>query len=182
MQPTRTARRRILFIAILVLGAAWTLISVDKIGVSTVGQIPAPQEGFLAPDFALETLDGEEITLSDLRGKVVLLNFWATWCPPCRSEMPSFQEAYAKYEEEGFVIVAVNATLQDSPKDVADFVAEYGLSFPVVLDLEGEANQLYLVQSLPTSFFIDKEGIIQEVVVGGIAEALVRVRVEELMK
>ena len=182
MQPTRTARRRILFSVIIVLGAAWTLMSADKAGVSTAGKIPAPQEGFLAPDFTLERLDGEEIRLSDLRGKVVLLNFWATWCPPCRSEMPAFQEAYVDYEEEGFVILAVNATRQDTPEKVVDFIAEYGLSFPIVLDETGEVNQLYLVQSLPTSFFIDEEGIIQEVVIGGIAEAMVRARVEEFMK
>ena len=179
MQPTQ---RRILFSAIIVLGAAWTLMSADKAGVSRAGKIPAPQEGFLAPDFTLERLDGEEIRLSDLRGKVVLLNFWATWCPPCRSEMPAFQEAYADYEEEGFVILAVNATRQDTPEKVVAFIAEYGLSFPVVLDEKGEVNQLYLVQSLPTSFFIDEEGIIQEVVIGGIAEAMVRSRVEEFMK
>ena len=179
MQPTH---RRILFITILALGAAWTLISADKDGTSTAGQIPAPQKGFLAPDFTLETLEGERITLSDLRGKVILLNFWATWCPPCRSEMPAFQEAYADYEEEGFMILAVNATRQDKPESVGAFITEYGLSFPIVLDVEGEANQLYQVQSLPTSFFIDQEGIIQEVVVGGIAEAMVRARAEKFLR
>ena len=179
MQPTY---RRILFITILALGVAWTLISADKDGVSTAGQIPAPQKGFLAPDFTLETLEGENITLSDLRGKMVLLNFWATWCPPCRSEMPAFQKAYIDYEEEGFVILAVNATRQDKLESVGAFITEYGLSFPIVLDVEGNANQLYQVQSLPTSFFIDKEGMIQEVVVGGIAEAMVRTRVEKFLR
>ena len=176
------SRRRILFIVILLLGAAWTLLSADKSGGSTAGRVPAPQKGFLAPDFTLETLDGESVTLSDLRGQAVLVNFWATWCPPCRAEMPAFQEAYKDYEEQGFVIVAVNATLQDNPADIAAFIAEYGLSFPVVLDVEGEANRLYQVQSLPTSFFIDKEGVISEVVIGGpIAEALIRSRIEELI-
>ena len=179
MQQTR---RRILFIVILLLGTAWTLISADKEGVSTAGKIPAPQEGFLAPDFALKTLNGEEIRLSDLRGKVVLLNFWATWCPPCRGEMPAFQEAYTDYQEKDFIILAVNATRQDNPEDVANFIAKYGLEFPVVLDPAGEVNQLYLVQSLPTSFFIDQEGLVQEMVVGGIAEAMVRSRVEKLLK
>ena len=137
------SRRRILFIGILLLGAAWTFLSADKSSSSTAGLIPAPQKGFLAPDFTLETLNGETITLSDLHGQAVLVNFWATWCPPCRAEMPAFQEAYQDYEDQGFVIVAVNATLQDNPTDIAAFIAEYGLSFPVVLDLEGEANRLY---------------------------------------
>jgi len=175
-------QRRILFILILALGAVWTLISADKEGVSTAGRIPAPQKGFLAPDFSLKTLDGEEITLSDLRGKVVLLNFWATWCPPCRGEMPAFQQAYSDYADEDFIIVAVNATREDDPEKVAAFIAKYGLEFPVLLDSTGEINQLYLVQSLPTSFFIDKEGVIQEMVVGGIAEAMVRTRIEKMLK
>ncbi|MBT3313029.1 MAG: redoxin domain-containing protein, partial [Anaerolineae bacterium] len=180
---TQTVRRRILFVALLALGMAWTLFSVDKNGSSTAGLIPAPQKGFLAPDFTLETLEGESVTLSDLRGKVVLLNFWATWCPPCRAEMPAFQEAYIDYEDKDFVIVAVNATLQDNPNDIRDFITEFGLSFPILLDAEGEANRLYQVQSLPTSFFIDKEGVISEVVIGGpIAEALIRARIEELLR
>lgn len=175
--------RRLLFIGILVLGLAWTLFSADKNGSSTAGLIPAPQKGFLAPDFTLKTLDGESVTLSDLRGRAVLINFWATWCPPCRAEMPAFQQAYQDYEEQGFMIVAVNATIQDNPEDVAAFIEEYGLNFPIVLDTDGAVNQQYHVLSLPTSFFIDKEGIISEVVIGGpIAEALIRSRIEELLR
>ena len=179
MQPSH---RRILFILILALGAGWIFLSADKEGVSTVGETPAPQKGFLAPDFTLETLEGESVTLSDLRGKVVLLNFWATWCPPCRAEMPAFQQAYADYEDGDFVILSVNATAQDSAEEVAEFIGEFGLSFPVVLDTTSEVNRLYQVQSLPTSFFINQEGVIQEVVVGSLAEAMVRARVEKLLK
>ncbi|MBT3188721.1 MAG: redoxin domain-containing protein [Anaerolineae bacterium] len=177
------SRRRILFIGIILLGAIWTLLSADKSGGSTAGLIPAPQKGFLAPDFTLETLDGEAVTLSDLRGQAVLVNFWATWCPPCRAEMPAFQRAYADYEEEGFIIVAVNATTQDNLTDIDAFITEYGLSFPIVLDNDGAVNQLYQVRSLPTSFFVDKEGIISEVVIGGpIAEALIHSRIEALLR
>ena len=176
-------RRRLLFIGILLLGAVWIFISADKSNSSTSGLIPAPQKGFLAPDFTLETLDGESMKLSDLRGKAVLVNFWATWCPPCRAEMPSFEKAYHDYEEQGFVIVAVNATAQDNANDVEAFIKEFGLSFPVVLDKDGAVNQLYQVRSLPTSFFVDKEGVINEVVIGGpISEALLRTRIEELIK
>ena len=182
MQLNHTARRRFLFLGILILSVAWMLFSADRSGSSTAGLIPAPQKGFLAPDFTLETLEGESVTLSDLRGQAVLINFWATWCPPCRSEMPAFQQAYADYENEGFILLAVNATLQDNPSDIAAFIEEFGLSFPVVLDTEGTVNQLYQVRSLPTSFFVDKEGIISEVVIGGpIAEALIRSRIEELI-
>jgi len=183
MQPTRTVRRRILFIAILVFGAGWIFLSANKEGKSTAGQVPALQKGFFAPDFTLKTLDGESVTLSDLRGKVVLLNFWATWCPPCKAEMPAFQRAYTDYAAEDFVILAVNATQQDSVEGVVEFIAEFGLSFPVVLDTAGEANRFYQVQSLPTSFFIDRDGVISEVVIGdSIAEALIRSRIEKLIK
>ncbi|MBT3313613.1 MAG: TlpA family protein disulfide reductase [Anaerolineae bacterium] len=180
MQPTQ---RRLLFIGIVALGLAWTLFSADKKGNSTAGLIPAPQAGFLAPDFTLETLEGESITLSDLRGKAVLLNFWATWCPPCRAEMPAFQQAYADYADQDFVIVAVNAIQQDNLAAINEFQAEFGLSFPIVLDNDANVSRAYQVRSLPTSFFIDKKGVISEVVIGGpIAEALIRSRIEELIK
>lgn len=175
-------RRRLFFIGILLLGVVWIALSADTRGATTAGRIPAPQKGFLAPDFTLETPEGETITLSALQGKAVLLNFWATWCPPCRAEMPAFQQAYSTYATEDFVIIAVNATLQDNLDDVASFREEYGLSFPIALDHNGEVNQRYQIRSLPTSFFIDREGVIQEVVIGGpIAEALIRARVEALL-
>lgn len=180
MQPTR---RRFLFVGILTLGMIWILTSADKTGGSAAGLIPAPQKGFLAPDFTLETLEGETITLSDLRGRVVLVNFWATWCPPCRAEMPAFEQAFQDYEKQGFTIVAVNATAQDNLRDIATFVEEFGLSFPIALDIDGSVNEQYQIRSLPTSFFVSKEGIITEVVIGGpITEALVRARIEENLK
>ena len=175
-------RRRLIFIGILVLAAAWTFFSADHSGTSTAGLIPAPQAGFLAPDFTLETLDGESVTLSDLRGQAVLVNFWATWCPPCKAEMPAFQQAHLDYAEEGFVILAVNATQQDSLPAIETFRAENSLTFPIVLDNTGDVSDTYQVRSLPTSFFVDKEGVISEVVIGGpIAEALIRARIEELL-
>lgn len=180
MQPTR---RRFLFIGILALGLIWTFISADNSGGSTAGLIPAPQKGFLAPDFTLETLEGKSLQLSDLRGRVVLVNFWATWCPPCRAEMPAFEQAFQDYENQGFTIVAVSATAQDNLGNIAAFVEEFGLSFPIALDIDGSVNEQYQVRSLPTSFFVDKEGIITEVVIGGpIVEALVRARIEEMLK
>ena len=175
-------RRRIYFIGILLLAAAWIFVSADRNGNTTAGLIPAPQAGFLAPDFTLETLDGESITLSELRGQVVLVNFWATWCPPCKAEMPAFEQAYQDYADEGFVLLAVNAIQQDSVPAIETFNAEYGLSFPILLDTNGDTNRAYQVRSLPTSFFVDKDGIISEVIIGGpMAEALIRARIEELI-
>lgn len=175
-------RRRLFYVGILVLGLAWTLLSADRSGVTTAGRIPAPQKGFLAPDFTLERLDGESVTLSDLQGKAVLLNFWATWCPPCKAEMPAFQQAYLDYEDEGFVILAVNATQQDSLEAINSFREDNSLTFPILLDNDGAVSRSYQVQSMPTSFFINKEGVISEVIIGGpIAEALIRARIEDLL-
>jgi peroxiredoxin len=172
-----------LYALFLVLGAAWVWMSKAPPGATTNGQIPAPQVGFLAPEFRLPSTTGEEIALSELRGQPVLVNIWATWCPPCRAEMPAMQEVYQEYQESGFTILAVNATHQDNAAEAIAFGESYGLSFPILFDRDGEVSRLYEVRALPTSFFIDDQGIIRELVVGGpMSEALLRIRVEELIE
>src|SRR5512138_4025752 len=104
MQQTR---RRVFYATILILGVAWIFLSADRLGSSTAGKIPAPQKGFLAPDFELKTLAGETIKLSNLRGKAVLINLWATWCPPCRAEMKSIDKVYNEYKSQGLIVLAV---------------------------------------------------------------------------
>jgi peroxiredoxin len=169
-------------ILILVLGAAWIGLSVVPPGGTTSGAIPAPQEGFQAPDFELSTIQGERVLLSDLRGQAILLNFWATWCPPCRSEMPAMQQVYLDYDQDGFVVLAVNNLRQDRRESVETFILEENLTFPVLLDNSGSVSTRYQVNSMPTSFFIDPEGIIREVVIGGpMSEALLRTRAENLL-
>ena len=176
-------RRRLIFIGILVLAAAWIFISADKNGSTTAGLTTAPQAGFLAPDFTLETIEGESITLSDLRGQVVLVNFWATWCPPCKAEMPTFERTYLDYADQGFMLLAVNAIQQDSVGAIETYRAANGLTFPILLDTDSDISRTWKVHSLPTSFFVGKDGIISEVVVGGpMSEALIRARIEELLK
>ena len=176
-------QRRITYITILILGFAWILLSADKSGTSTAGRIPAPQQGFLAPDFELQTITGESIKLSDLRGQAVLVNLWATWCPPCRAEMPAIEKIYNEYKDQGLVVLGVNMTYQDSASDIPPFINEYGLTFPILLDETNSVGSAYQLRSLPSSFFIDREGIIQEVVIGGpMAEALLRTRVEQILK
>ncbi|PKN91484.1 MAG: TlpA family protein disulfide reductase [Chloroflexi bacterium HGW-Chloroflexi-6] len=168
---------------VLVLALGWIWVSRAPQGATTAGKIPAPQVGFLAPAFSLETPDGQKIALDELRGKVVLVNVWATWCPPCRAEMPAMQQVYQEYQSQGFEILAVNSTVQDTLSNLAPFVSEYGLSFPILLDRQGEVTRLYRVLSLPTSFFIGKDGVIREVVVGGpMDEALLRARIEKLLQ
>ncbi|MDQ7082775.1 MAG: TlpA disulfide reductase family protein [Aquificota bacterium] len=113
-----------------------------------------------APDFRLKDLSGKEVSLSDFRGKVVLVNFWATWCPPCKEEIPIFQRVYKKYRDKGFEILAISS--DSSPDPVKKFVKEYGLGFIVLYD-DGSVAQKYGIQGLPTSFLINREGKIVKV-------------------
>jgi len=116
-----------------------------------------------APNFILKTLDGKEVSLNDYRGKVVLINFWASWCPPCREEMPLFRKVYENYKDKGFELLAIS--IDASQEAVIRFVKDYGLSFPVLLD-DGRVSNLYRVQGLPTSILVDREGRIVKVRLG----------------
>ena len=171
------------YLLYLLAGAIWIFFSQAPPGSTTSGLIPAPQKGFLAPDFSLETADGQIIALSELRGQPVLLNIWASWCLPCRSEMPAMQRVYEQYQAQGFTILAVNATNQDQMQTALGFAKELGLTFPILFDMDGNVSHLYQVRALPTSFFINQNGVIQEVVVGGpMAEALLDIRVRQLIE
>jgi len=175
-------QRRILYVLILIASLAW-------IGISSAGQDAgaangtAPRAGFLAPGFELKTPQGESISLAGLKGQAVLVNVWATWCPPCRAEMPAMQTLYEEYKDQGLVVLGVNATNQDDPFKIAPFVEEYGLTFPILLDETGAVMQAYEVRSLPSSFFIDRSGRIKEVVIGGpMSATLLRTRIEKIIK
>ena len=118
-----------------------------------------------APNFKLPNLEGKTVSLSDLRGKPVMLNFWATWCPPCRAEMPHIQQVYEEWSDNGLVVLAIN--LGESSSKVKEFVQSYGLSFPVLLDTKRDIAEKYNIRGLiPTTFFIDKNGIIQVKIIG----------------
>lgn len=169
--------------AVLLLGVLW--IGLSRVNPEQFEQqgIQAPQEGLLAPDFSLTALSGETISLKDLRGRPVMVNFWASWCPPCRSEMPAMETMYQEFRTADLEILAVNATYQDRLADAEAFVRENQLTFPVLLDRTGEVNQIYQVRSLPTTFFIDSSGVIQKVVIGGpMQEALIYRHVEHLLE
>jgi peroxiredoxin len=178
-----SAARRILFSLVFVISLVWTIATrPGPASILSANAPPNPHENFSAPDFTLETMDGEQIGLSDQRGEVVLVNFWASWCLPCKAEMPAMEEIYRAYEPLGFVVLAVNTTDQDSLEKAAAFVSENGLTFPVLLDRDGSFSRLYAIRGLPTSFFIDRDGIIREVVVGGpMSAALIQSRIEDLL-
>jgi peroxiredoxin len=135
---------------------------------NVTGRSPAGETDRVAPDFLLEALDGSEVRLSDLQGRPLLVNFWATWCAPCRIEMPDLIEAYEEHRASGFLILAVNQREADA--SVRSFVDEFGVSFPVVMDRRGEVARSWRIggptQGLPSSYFIDEQGVIRKVVFG----------------
>ncbi|MDP4163587.1 MAG: redoxin domain-containing protein [Bacillota bacterium] len=114
--------------------------------------------GVKAPDFVLKTLTGSTVKLSDFKGKRVMLNFWATWCPPCKAEMPDMEKFYKKGQKD-LIILAVNI---DPQLDVKGFAKANGLTFPILLDEKDEVNTKYHILSIPTTYFIDSKGIIKD--------------------
>ncbi len=124
---------------------------------------PSPPQA--AKDFTVPTLDGRTFRLADYKGKAVLLNFWATWCPPCREEMPSMERLYQRYKDKGFVILAVSIDAQGAPV-VIPFVKEYKLTFLIGLDPKMAVADRYGLRALPTSFLVDKKGALVGVALG----------------
>lgn len=123
-----------------------------------------PQVGKTAPDFKLLGLDGKTVSLRDFRGQPVMLNFWASWCGPCRYEMPFFEQIHAEWSGKGLVILAVN--IGENVTTVREFIDESGFTFPILLDSNQNVTLRYNVRSIPTTFFLDRSGVIQDVKVG----------------
>jgi cytochrome c biogenesis protein CcmG/thiol:disulfide interchange protein DsbE len=120
-----------------------------------------------APDFMLDDLHHQTQRLSDYRGSVVLLNFWATWCPPCRIEMPTLQAVYDKLASQGLVVLGLNWTQVDDAQQVQPYSEGLGITFPILLDPDGHvADSIYPIQGLPTSVIIDRDGVVQQISVG----------------
>lgn len=182
--PSRKRRWEILMLVSLAAAILWTVVSrVPSAVGAPLSSSPSPREGFLAPDFTLDTLDGTKVTLSDLRGKIVVINLWATWCPPCRAEMPALENAYQQYKDSGVVVLGLNVTNQDSESEVPRFVDEFGLTFPILLDRDGSVSALYQLRGLPTTYFVNRAGIIRTVVVGGpMSETFFRSKIEAMLQ
>jgi len=131
---------------------------------------PSAQVGKQAPDFQLLNLEGQPVSLSDFQGKPVLLNFWATWCGPCRQEMPLIQGIFEEQSGKGLVILAID--IGETPSAVNNFIQRSNFSFPVLLDTDQDVALEYNIRAIPTTFFIDKDGIIQAIKVGAFSNMI----------
>lgn len=156
-----------LMLVALLLGIAW--INYSRLPANLQGNANStavPMVGFLAPDFTLPSTDGEVMTLSELRGSPVILNFWATWCPPCRAEMPELEAFWQMYKSDQLLLIGVDqgedsAVVEEFARGVVD------TTFPLLLDQRTDVGALYGVRALPTTVFIDADGRIQAIKVGG---------------
>jgi cytochrome c biogenesis protein CcmG, thiol:disulfide interchange protein DsbE len=147
---------------LILLGVAAFMVITFSASTISTGSIalgvPVQME-FPAPDFHMTDLHGQSVSLADTRGQVVLINNWATWCPPCREEMPALEAFYQKYQDRGFVVIAIDAG--EPAKDVQEFVERLGLTFPVWLDPDQEALKTFRNPALPSSYLVDREGTVR---------------------
>jgi peroxiredoxin len=171
--------RVIILLAAFLLGVAWILESRERVAGAEPVLESAPIAGYAAPDFTLQSTNGETVSLSDFRGTPLVLNFWATWCPPCRAEIPFFQSASQKYNGQ-VAILGVNDG--ERPDTVLDFVGDYGMTYPVLLDTGSAVSVRYRVTALPTTVFINADGVIAELFPGIINEAVLEDRIESLIR
>ncbi len=136
--------------------------------------------GQIAPGFTLFDLDGNEISLSDFRGKTVFINFWATWCPPCRAEMPEIEAVHQEYKDKGVVVIGVDIVEPEST--VRQYIKRGGFTWTIVLDSTGEVASDYQIAAIPTSFFIDREGIIRAVNIGAMTKKAMEAKLAKAIR
>jgi len=140
-----------------------------------------PQVGLRAPDFSLQTLDGKTFRLSELAGQAVLINYWTTWCIPCKAELPILEKLHQEYQQKGLMIVSVNAIDQDSMDKVQGLVDQLSMTFPVLLDQGGQFANLYKAMFFPTTVLVDASGVIREINLGDSTEDELRLSLEKVL-
>jgi cytochrome c biogenesis protein CcmG/thiol:disulfide interchange protein DsbE len=189
LEPEQERRRdRELLVAMLVLALLAALVPL-LLNVAKPERTAVPEGADVAaltakpaPPFTLETVDGRTLSLSDYQGQVVLVNVWATWCPPCVRETPRLVRVYEEFKGQGFVMLGVNTTYQDDREAVATFVRDQKISYPVLLDLDGTVGTVYGGRLMPTSYLIDRDGKIVVTKVGEVDEAQLREQVAALLR
>jgi cytochrome c biogenesis protein CcmG, thiol:disulfide interchange protein DsbE len=186
--PLTVQHWNMLLIAALLLGSSWIYITRDQTaGIITASQSysapsdsqAAAQVGAFAPSFTLPSTTGEQIDLASLRGQVVLVNIWATWCPPCRAEMPAIQASYTSYRDQGFVVLAINQ--REDAAVVQAYLDQHQLTIPTLLDTDGAVGALYQANALPSSFLIGRDGTVRAVYRGPLPLGVINAAVGALI-
>ncbi|MEK6526146.1 MAG: TlpA disulfide reductase family protein [Nitrospirota bacterium] len=159
-QPRAQSRGLIVLAAVAILALAFGVVWLQssKYEPLTVGKT--------APDFKLPDLGDKDVRLLDFRGKVVFLNFWATWCKPCREEMPSMEVLYKNFERDGLVVLAISIDRVTTKKDIPPFVKSLNLTFPILIDSWGQTDKRYKLMGVPETYIIDQQGVLREKVIG----------------
>lgn len=178
--PARFYATLMIGVGLVVIGIALFLFFyTPTVSTNNLSAVPAKVD-FASPKLTLEDLSGKSVSLDDYLGSVVLVNLWATWCPPCREEMPALQTFYEKYRSDGFVLLAIN---QEETREVVEpFVREFGLTFPVWLDLNYQAEREFKTKSLPSSFVIDRTGRVRLMWFGSISKKNLEKYVTDVIK
>lgn len=163
-------RYTLTFVAILIFGSAWMWWTRPPVGAADTVNEPQPAADHPAPDFTLPRFEtGDLVSLGDLTGKPMVLNFWATWCGPCRAEMPMLQAASERYADD---IRIIGVDYGEDPSVVGPFLEEVGVTFPILLDQDLSVSNQYRIMGLPTTFFIDADGVIRQVYAGELNGAI----------
>jgi peroxiredoxin len=163
-ETNRSARARLISYLLVGLGGALLLTAAVMLYLSNRPAVGFPRVGSRMANFTLRDLDGNEVELRDYAGKTVLINAWATWCPPCRAEMPMLVDAYQERKGNGFTILSINAG--ETRDEAAAFAAEYGMDFPVLLDSDSALLDSLLIDSLPTTVLVGTDGVVKAVHIG----------------
>ncbi|MDF2680209.1 MAG: TlpA family protein disulfide reductase [Brevibacillus sp.] len=170
-----------LVLAILVtVGVGYAVWQQPQESAAVVAEVQKPEVGYLAPHFTLTGLDNQVYKVDGKRTKPVILNFWASWCGPCRMEAPDLQRLHEKYKNQ-VDFYGVNATNNDSPEAAAAFVQAYKLSFPIPMDVAGTVSNRYLIQAFPTTYLVDTQGVVRKKIIGMIDSATLELELRKLL-
>ncbi|GAA4709395.1 thiol-disulfide oxidoreductase ResA [Brevibacillus fulvus] len=166
------------YIRIIILGVLLVAL-IFAIYSSVVKDPGVVKAGDEAPNFSLQQLNGSNVKLTDLRGKGVVLNFWGTWCEPCKTEMPALQKQYEALKDKGLVVVGVN--IGETEVAVDPFVKSLGVQFPILMDRKSDVTKLYKIGQIPASYFIDEDGVVRDIFVGQMSEEFIADKVAKIL-
>jgi thiol-disulfide isomerase/thioredoxin len=185
-QPRKKGNRIGQFIALVIIGAGLVVLGIVIAKVISIGTVSndisvVPSAvSFPAPDLTLDDLQGEKVTISDYNENIVMINNWATWCPPCKAEMPTLSRYYKEHRDQGFILVGIEAG--DSLKEVQKFVKDNGISFPILLDPNNKSLIAFHNDNLPSSYVIDKNGNVILAWTGPISKAMLEKYITPLLE